>query len=76
MTSGQLSGEISRIRPPSVRDAVDRDPEVQRANRDAAVLRERFAEAKRVEELAKERAGEWREAHPLRAKLRDMGWKW
>ena len=40
MTSGQLSGEISRIRPPSVRDAVDRDPEVQRANRDAAVLRE------------------------------------
>ena len=76
MTSGQLSGEISRIRPPSVRDAVDRDPEVQRANRDAAALRERFAEAKRVEALAKERAGEWREAHPLRAKLRDMGWKW
>lgn len=76
MTSGQLLGEIDRLRPPSVRDAVDRDSDVQRANRDANALRERVAEAKRVEALAQQRTDEWREAHPLRAKLRDMGWKW
>ena len=76
MTSGQLAGEISRIRPPSLRDAVDRDRDVQKAHRDAAALRERFAEARRVEVLAQQRAVEWREAHPLRAKLRDLGWKW
>lgn len=76
MTSGQLLGEIDRLRPPSVREAVDRDSDVQRANRDANALRERVAEAKRVESLAQQRTEEWREAHPLRAKLRDMGWKW
>ena len=55
MTSGQLLGEIDRLRPPSVREAVDRDSDVQRANRDANALRERVAEAKRVESLAQQR---------------------
>jgi hypothetical protein len=74
MTSKELQEEIDRIRPPDVRDLVYMDTEVcdtrHRENKISAQwkgIREKIWATRKLIDA-------WREAHPVRTKLHDMGW--
>lgn len=73
MSSRELAQEIARLRPPPVRDLVERDPAVIEADQQRRALEERHWQAQTKESQAKHEAEQWRQAHPLRAKAHDSG---
>ena len=73
MSSTELAQEIARLRPPPVRDLVERDPAVIEADQERRALEERHWQAQTKESQAKHEAEQWRQAHPLRAKAHDAG---
>lgn len=73
MSSRELAAEIAKLRPPPVRDLVERDPAVIEADRERRALEERHHDARTREAMARHEAEQWRQAHPLRAKLHDAG---
>lgn len=73
MSSRELAQEIARLRPPPVRDLVERDPAVIEAERQRRALEEQHQDAQVREAMARHEAEQWRQAHPLRAKAHDIG---
>ena len=73
MTAAELGAEIERLTPPDVRDLVDRDTETRNAHAKADALGREYAKESDAERQALREAQEWREAHPLRAKMHDAG---
>lgn len=73
MSSRELAAEIARLRPPPVRDLVERDPAVIEADQERRALEERHHDACTREAMARHEAEQWRQAHPLRAKAHDSG---
>ena len=73
MTSRELAQEIARLRPPPVRDLVERDPAVIEADQQRRALEEQHHDARTREAMARHEAEQWRQAHPLRAKAHDSG---
>ena len=73
MSSRELAAEIARLRPPPVRDLVERDPAVIEADQQRRALEEQHHDARTREAMARHEAGQWRQAHPLRAKAHDAG---
>lgn len=73
MSSRELAQEIARLRPPPVRDLVERDPAVIEADQERRALEERHQDARVREAMARHEAEQWRQAHPLRAKAHDAG---
>ena len=73
MSSRELAQEIARLRPPPVRDLVERDPAVIEAEQERRALEEQHQAARVREEMARHEAEQWRRDHPLRAKAHDAG---
>lgn len=73
MSSTELAQEIARLRPPPVRDLVERDPAVIEADQQRRALEEQHHDARTREAMARHEAEQWRQAHPLRAKAHDAG---
>lgn len=73
MSSRELAAEIAKLRPPPVRDLVERDPAVIEADRQRRDLMEQHQDACTREAMARHEAEQWRQAHPLRAKAHDAG---
>lgn len=73
MSSRELAAEIARLRPPPVRDLVERDPAVIEADQQRRALEEQHHDACTREAMARHEAEQWRQAHPLRAKVHDAG---
>jgi hypothetical protein len=73
MSSRELAAEIARLRPPPVRDLVERDPAVIEADQQRRALEEQHHDARTREAMARHEAEQWRQAHPLRAKAHDSG---
>ena len=73
MSSRELAAEIARLRPPPVRDLVERDPAVIEADQQRRALEEQHHDACTREAMARHEAEQWRQAHPLRAKAHDSG---
>lgn len=73
MSSTELAQEIARLRPPPVRDLVERDPAVIEADQQRRALEEQHHDARTREAMARHEAEQWRQAHPLRAKAHDSG---
>lgn len=73
MSSRELAAEIAKLRPPPVRDLVERDPAVIEADRQRRALEEQHQDARTREAMARHEAEQWRQAHPLRAKAHDSG---
>ena len=73
MSSRELAAEIARLRPPPVRDLVERDPAVIEADQQRRALEEQHHDACTREAMARHEAEQWRQAHPLRAKAHDAG---
>ena len=73
MSSRELAQEIARLRPPPVRDLVERDPAVIEADQQRRALEEQHHDARTREAMARHEAEQWRQAHPLRAKVHDSG---
>ena len=73
MTAAELRAEIVRVRPPSVQDLVANDPGVMAAHAQRQGLVDRLRQAEAAERHAREEAAAWREAHPLRARMHDLG---
>ena len=73
MSSRELAAEIAKLRPPPVRDLVERDPAVIEADQQRRALEEQHHDARTREAMARHEAEQWRQAHPLRAKAHDAG---
>jgi hypothetical protein len=73
MSADEVAAEIRRLRPDSPDVIVSRMPDVIEARAQVEAQRKAADEAAARAELAAQRAGEWREAHPIRAKLYDAG---
>ncbi|NMG04058.1 MobA/MobL family protein [Azoarcus taiwanensis] len=73
MSSRELAAEIAKLRPPPVRDLVERDPAVIEADQQRRALEEQHHDACTREAMARHEAEQWRQAHPLRAKAHDSG---
>lgn len=73
MSSRELAQEIAKLRPPHVRDLVERDPAVIEADQQRHALEEQHHDARTREAMARHEAEQWRQAHPLRAKAHDSG---
>ena len=73
MSSRELAAEIAKLRPPPVRDLVERDPAVIEADQERRALEEQHHDARTREAMARHEAEQWRQAHPLRAKAHDSG---
>nr|CRY94897.1 hypothetical protein [uncultured prokaryote] len=73
MSSRELAAEIARLRPPPVRDLVERDPAVIEADQERRALEEQHHDARTREAMARHEAEQWRQAHPFRAKAHDSG---
>jgi hypothetical protein len=73
MSSRELATEIARLRPPPVRDLVERDPAVIEADQQRRALEEQHHDACTREAMARHEAEQWRQAHPLRARAHDAG---
>ncbi|WP_424511449.1 hypothetical protein, partial [Serratia marcescens] len=73
MSSRELAQEIARLRPPPVRDLVERDPAVIEADQQRRALEEQHQDARTREAMARHEAEQWRQAHPLRARAHDSG---
>ena len=73
MSAAELRAEIDRVRPPPVRELVERDPAVIEAERQHRAAQEQGRQAQAREARAQREAADWREAHPVRAKMHDAG---
>ena len=73
MSSRELAAEIAKLRPPPVRDLVERDPAVIEVDQQRRALEEQHHDARTREAMARHEAEQWRQAHPLRAKAHDSG---
>ncbi|MNX49725.1 hypothetical protein D3C86_803320 [compost metagenome] len=73
MTAAELGAYIEERTPPDVRDLVDRDQETQQARHQAEALDREYSKEADAERRARSEAQEWRETHPLRAKMHDAG---
>ena len=73
MSSRELAAEIAKLRPPPVRDLVERDPAVIEADQQRRALEEQHHDACTREAMARHEAEQWRQAHSLRAKAHDSG---
>lgn len=73
MTSKELKAEIERLRPPPVKSMIDSHPEVQAARQAHAALSGQLKQAQTMAAKAQQALAEWREAHPLRARVHDLG---
>ena len=73
MSSRELAAEIARLRPPPVRDLVERDPAVIEADQERRDLEEQHHGGRTREAMARHEAEQWRQAHPFRAKAHDSG---
>ena len=73
MSAAELASEIRRLRPDSPDVIVSRMPDVIEARAQVEAQRKAAGEAAARADLAVQRAGEWREAHPIRARLYDAG---
>lgn len=73
MSAPQLWEQIERIRPPSMSALIERDPAVVDSLLQVHALEDQLNQANaRGGEARRETLG-WREAHPLRAKVHDLG---
>lgn len=73
MTSRELKAEIERLRPLSIKAAVDRYPEVMAARKIHASLSYQMRQAQEKMQRATLQMHAWRKAHPLRARTHDLG---
>ena len=73
MSAAELQAEIARLRPPPVRELVERNPGVIEAEQLRQDWQEQHRLARAREAQARSEAASWREAHPVRARLHDMG---
>jgi len=73
MSSQELAVEIEHQRPPSTAELLARDLDVLRAEREQARLVDAHKQEQHRERRAKDAAMRWRQKHPRRAKLHDMG---
>lgn len=75
MSSVELRAEIERQRPESVATLVERDPVVIDAVQQAHTIHRHSQQLRARIDTAERESKAWREAHPLRAKAHDAGWK-
>jgi hypothetical protein len=73
MTSRELKAEIERLRPPSIKAAVDRHPDVMAARKIHASLSYQMRQAQEKMQRATLQMHAWRQVHPLRARTHDLG---
>lgn len=73
ISSRELAAEIARLRPPPLRDLVERDPAVIEADQQRRALAEQHHDARTREAMARHEAEQWRRAHPFRAQAHDSG---
>ena len=73
MTSAELRAVMAELRPPDVCDLVERDHEVLAARHARDSLSEQLRQAWMEVMKAERQMDGWRYAHPLRAKLHDVG---
>ena len=73
MSSRELAQEIARLRPPPVRDLVERDLVVLQAEAERQALQNRHTEAGSAAARARDQAQAWREAHKVQAWFHDKG---
>jgi MobA/MobL family len=73
MSSAGLRTEIERLRPPPVKAVIDTHPEVQATRQAHAALSGQLKQARTMAAKAQQALAEWREAHPLRARVHDLG---
>lgn len=73
MTSTEIAAEIGRVRPPGVRDLVERDRDVLQAEAERQALQQRHTEAGSTSARARDQAQAWREKHQVQAWLHDKG---
>lgn len=72
MISAELRAVMAELRPPDVRDLVERDHEVLGARQARDSLSEQLRRARMDVMKAERQMDNWRSAHPLRAKLHDL----
>ena len=73
MTSRELKAEIERLRPPAVKAAVDRHPDVMAARKIHASLSYQMRQVQEKMQRVTLEMHAWRKAHPLRARTHDLG---
>jgi len=73
MTSAELRAVMAELRPPDVCDLVERDHEVLGARQALDSLSEHLRRARMDVMKVERQMDNWRSAHPLRAKLHDLG---
>jgi hypothetical protein len=73
MTSAELRAVMAELRPPDVYDLVERDHEVLAARQARDSLSEQLRQARMDVMKAERQMDNWRSAHPLLAKLHDLG---
>ena len=73
MSSAELRTEIERIRPPEVSEVVASDPEVMASWQLYESLSGQMKQAEATMEKAQQEMKAWRDIHPLRAKVHDLG---
>jgi hypothetical protein len=73
MTSAELRAMMAELRPPEVCDLVERDHEVLAARLARDSLSEQLRQVEMDIKQAERQMDNWRSAHPLRARLHDLG---
>ena len=73
LTAQELRQEIAQLRPEPVDREVERDPAVQAALRASKEQSDRLDRPHRRERQAQEEAARWRQAHPIKTQLHDLG---
>jgi hypothetical protein len=73
MTSAELRAVMAELRPLDVPDLVERDHEVLAARQARDSLSEQLRQARMDLVKAERQLDNWRSAHPLRAKLHNLG---
>jgi phosphopantetheinyl transferase (holo-ACP synthase) len=69
-----LRREIERVRPQGVALAVLEDEAVKAARETQQALENQIHRSQQLENWARDTAGMWRQAHPLKARAHDAGW--
>lgn len=73
MSGAELRAEIARLRPPPLRDLVERQPELVAARQSSDGLAEQARQERSKAAQAARELENWRSAHPMRAKAHDAG---
>ncbi|MEN9397050.1 MAG: hypothetical protein RLZ81_1580 [Pseudomonadota bacterium] len=73
LSAAELRAEVARLRPLPVRDLVERDPAVIEAERQRQAYQAQYQQGQAREAQAQREAADWRDAHPIRAKMHDAG---